>query len=96
MDEFMGGFGLFGMSLLILIPFIVEGIKSAVRQAGHELGGMAAVVVVVAVAWGLLALGALVAPPSDVDGIVRYILAGVLLPLANMGTYKAAKGLAGR
>ncbi len=81
MENFLNGITLLGMPAVILVPVIVQGLKSlglSSRWAG-----------LVAVAAGLLVAGlaeAITAWPT-ITPVVRFVIAGFLLGLASSGAY---------
>ncbi|MEO8288605.1 MAG: hypothetical protein ABI670_19470 [Chloroflexota bacterium] len=81
MDNFLNGITLLGIPALILVPLIVQGLKTLGLPA--RWAGLAAMVV------GLIVAGlaeAVTAWP-DVTPFVRFLVAGVLLGLASAGSY---------
>ena len=95
MDDFLSSFNnLFGLSVILLIPFIVQGIKGAWKMAfGSDMASWGQVLTVFLVAWGLLVADALVKFRPDSVEYVRYALGAILAPLFCMGIYDAAKSV---
>lgn len=94
MEEFLQKYSLFGMPILVLIPFTVQGIKGAYRMAfNREMASWAQVLMVFLVAWLLLGAYALMRYVPDSSEAVGIALAGILGPLTAMGLYDGARSL---
>ena len=95
--DFLGQYELFGLGLVVLVPFLVQGVKAAYAAAfGKEMPAWGQIVTVIVVCWGLLAAHAVVTYSPQNTPYVKYTLAAVLLPLACMGAYSGAKALWGK
>lgn len=94
MDDFLAQFNLFGITLIVLIPFVVQGLKKlyAMRN-GVEISGTGQVVLVIAVSEVLVGFTALVHWFPESEDIVRYVLAGILVPLSSAGGYSMFKAV---
>ncbi len=87
MDPFLNGLTLLGIPALILVPLIIEALKTLglpTRYAG-----------IASIAIGLLiaALIEAVAAWPTITPIVRVLIAGILLGLAASGTYSQFRTL---
>jgi hypothetical protein len=87
MEEFLNGLALMGVPAVVLVPFVVEGMKRLglpTRWAGVAALGVGLVVAA--------AIGSVEAWPQ-VAPWVKYSMAGVLLGLGSAGVYSQVKEL---
>jgi uncharacterized membrane protein len=95
MDDFMKGFTVAGLQLVLIVPFVVGGIVSWWEQITlGEMPPLAKIATVVLVTWTLLAATAVEQFAPQHAQYVRYGLAALLLPVWASGLYSGVKRVA--
>jgi hypothetical protein len=87
MGEFLDGLTLLGIPAVVLVPFLVEGLKRL--GLPKRWAGLAALVIGLLVA---AAIGSIEAWPQVMPWL-KYLVAGLLLGLGSAGVYSQAKEL---
>jgi hypothetical protein len=92
MDDFFKMFSVAGLQLVLVIPFVVGGIRKAYEEVKNaEMPPVAVIATVVLVTWLLLAADAVEKAIPGAQLYVRYGLGALLLPLWCLGAYSGTK-----